>query len=488
MTPACHTVESPIDPHRLSIIAALGTAALGLASLTIGALGLRDLGAVASALDQTNERSALGLILLGLALAVIAGGRGRSWTRAVGCYLASLVAVGAIASLAEQALDFDLASIGVTLPWPVRPPQAASRLSPATAGGFLLLSGGLLLLPYRNSWARRLVQAFVLGTLLIAALALVEYAYGFDSFDAVAPHLAVTVCLASTFLVLSLAVLYSRRDFEIMLPIRSPQMGGLLARQMLPAVLGIPLLLGWVRLVEVRQLGENGFEIGLTIHTLTTIVVFGVLVWLTARSMNDLDLQRVEARHAEQEMRALSEACPLTGSLNRRSLDDRLEREWSRASRSGRPLSAIMLDVDRFKQINDAHGHAAGDAILKRLATILMEECRPTDLVCRYGGDEFCVLVPDATEDRAACLAERLCAELENSQVYVNGQFLTLTGSFGVAERSADMASGDQLIDRADQALLAAKQAGRNRVARASRLAPQDTPERHPCLTADAES
>ena len=182
-----------------------------------------------------------------------------------------------------------------------------SGISSATATCFLILALVMFFLPTRIAVMRRVIEGMILMTMLVSALALVKYAYGFTSFDSVAPELSMTLCLATTFLVLCVGVLYGRRDFAIMQPIRSAQMGGLLARQMLPAVLGIPLLLGWVRLVEVRQLGENGFEIGLTIHTLTTIAAFGVLVWLTARSMNELDSQRQQAKTAEQEMRVLSE-------------------------------------------------------------------------------------------------------------------------------------------------------------------------------------
>ena len=98
----------------------------------------------------------------------------------------------------------------------------------------------------------------------------------------------------------------------------------------------------------------------------------------------------------------------MTGVLNRRSLRDRLEREWSRAQRSGTPLSCIMLDIDYFKNINDTYGHMTGDAVLKMVAATLVQHCRPSDMVARFGGEEFCIVVPETTQRAAMNVAERL--------------------------------------------------------------------------------
>lgn len=419
-----------------------------------------------------NANSALELTLLGAGLWLSTLRTRRRFFANLG--RASATAAGAIAAatLVEYACGYEL-GIDKFVVAGLQPESlhsaSANQMSLATALSVFMLAAALLLLPSRRILTRYVVQILVLTSLLVATLALVGYAYGFESLYDDGTYSFMAVDTAATLLLLCVGLLYTRADFEIMAPVRSTYMGGLLARKMLPAILGIPLLLGWVRLGG-QHFGEYGLEFGVTIHTITTIVAFAALVWCTARSMNAMDSQREMARKAEREMRVLSEVDPLTGALNRRSLHERMEREWSFSLRHQQPLSAIMVDIDFFKQVNDTRGHAEGDAILQTVARILLEQCRPSDLVCRYGGDEFCLLMRDTNEAGATTLAERLRAALSEHHLRGSGQSLPLSGSFGVAERTEDISSAARLIEQADQALLAAKQAGRNRVVRSSTL------------------
>ena len=123
-----------------------------------------------------------------------------------------------------------------------------------------------------------------------------------------------------------------------------------------------------------------------------------------------------------------------------------------------------MLDLDFFKQINDVHGHPAGDSMLKAVAELLLANCRASDFVCRYGGEEFCILLPETNEAAAAAWAQRVRQRLAALRVPAGRGELRLTGSFGVAQCGDDTQDSEELVDLADQALLCAKRAGRDRV------------------------
>ncbi|NJD08786.1 MAG: GGDEF domain-containing protein [Methylococcaceae bacterium] len=156
---------------------------------------------------------------------------------------------------------------------------------------------------------------------------------------------------------------------------------------------------------------------------------------------------------------------PLTGTRNRAALLGCLRREWEMAKRYSQPLSAIMLDVDHFKTINDTYGHSVGDSVLQTVAQIIAGSVRTSDLLFRYGGEEFLVLLAGTGEDAATQLADRIRTTLER-RICLPGDGLTirLTASLGVAcLNHGELA--ETLVHRADQALYRAKAAGRNRVA-----------------------
>jgi len=154
----------------------------------------------------------------------------------------------------------------------------------------------------------------------------------------------------------------------------------------------------------------------------------------------------------------------LSGLWNRRYFDQRLQQEWSEARRHGRSLSLIMCDVDRFKRLNDQFGHPFGDQVIERVAQILSGG-RGSDITCRYGGEEFGVILPSTAADRALEVAERHRVAIE-SHTWSGHDDVIVTSSFGVADlKSLPTDAGmEQLVQAADVALYRAKQSGRNRV------------------------
>ena len=154
---------------------------------------------------------------------------------------------------------------------------------------------------------------------------------------------------------------------------------------------------------------------------------------------------------------------PLTELGNRRALTDRLCQEWARIQRHGGSLAFIMADVDHFKLVNDAHGHPAGDDVLREIAGIISAQCRDSDIPARYGGEEFAVVCTATDAVGATKLAERCREQIEKHEVSLAADTVQVTASFGVAD-SGDATSVDGLVAAADEALYEAKEVGRNRV------------------------
>jgi len=154
----------------------------------------------------------------------------------------------------------------------------------------------------------------------------------------------------------------------------------------------------------------------------------------------------------------------LTGLYNRRYLDETLERELSRARREAIPLALVMLDIDYFKRVNDTHGHQGGDEVLRVLAEVLTEDIRAEDIACRYGGEEFLILLPNMPLDAALVRAETWRAKIEALTVRHGEQVIRFTVSLGLAAFPEHGQSPDELTRSVDLALYQAKHAGRNRV------------------------
>jgi diguanylate cyclase (GGDEF)-like protein/PAS domain S-box-containing protein len=181
---------------------------------------------------------------------------------------------------------------------------------------------------------------------------------------------------------------------------------------------------------------------------------------ITERKQAEDALIRSEALLREQSVRD-----HLTGLFNRRYMEETLERELLRASRKQLSLGLIMLDVDDFKRFNDTWGHAAGDVILRELANLLRGHVRGEDVPCRYGGDEFMIVLPDASMEMTRERAERLCAHTRHLNIQFEGQTLAaVTLSVGVAGFPENGLASAAVLKAADAALYRAKRAGPGRV------------------------
>ena len=174
---------------------------------------------------------------------------------------------------------------------------------------------------------------------------------------------------------------------------------------------------------------------------------------------------RIQTQNAELEQ--LANPDPMTGCLNRRAFYARAEPLFRQAREQGLPLACIMSDIDKFKNFNDTHGHAVGDQVIQQVAGLLKTSLRAGDLLCRYGGEEFCIVLPHTALPEALRVAQRMRArmEAEAGPGVTSVAGLRITSSFGVCTLpESQVASLDKLIEHADAGLYAAKEAGRNRV------------------------
>jgi diguanylate cyclase (GGDEF)-like protein len=203
---------------------------------------------------------------------------------------------------------------------------------------------------------------------------------------------------------------------------------------------------------------------GLSLVILLLIVVGGGVSTVRFRMLRE-HIRRLEAETVTD---------PLTGAFNRRHLDTCLVHAMERLNRLGEPASLLLFDVDRFKEINDELGHAAGDEVLKRLVKVIARRTRRGDLLFRIGGEEFAVLLAGAAGADALVAGEEIRACVESARL-LGGRAVTI--SIGVSELVGEQSAGEWIAD-ADEALYAAKRRGRNRVADRGRVGRYESPSR----------
>lgn len=187
---------------------------------------------------------------------------------------------------------------------------------------------------------------------------------------------------------------------------------------------------------------------------------------LLSSALDRLKESQLEIKNKNKELAILASQDSLTGCLNRRSFFEIMEKTFSDASRSGDTFSCIMLDIDFFKAVNDNYGHGVGDEVIRKVSNVLKESLREGDNVCRYGGEEFCLLLMNTTSSKTIGFAERIRKEIEAIDFSDNPETtdLRVTVSLGISDSKNNAKDNRELVNQADYALYGAKESGRNRV------------------------
>lgn len=209
---------------------------------------------------------------------------------------------------------------------------------------------------------------------------------------------------------------------------------------------------------------KKGDEIQGAIYILEDVTVLKKAKDELIRANGKLQAQMDEIRQLQSDLQEQAIRDPLTGLHNRRYLDETLDRELAMAKREAYHVAFVMIDVDNFKDINDNHGHHAGDCVLKNLGLRLTRQTRASDLVCRLGGDEFMLVLPRVGSADALRLAEQYRASFQESVAVFDGQEIRATLSLGVALFPDQGATTREVISAADRALYQSKRNGRNRI------------------------
>jgi diguanylate cyclase (GGDEF)-like protein len=202
---------------------------------------------------------------------------------------------------------------------------------------------------------------------------------------------------------------------------------------------------------------------GIISAALLSLIIAPPIYWLVAMPIKREYEKRLQAERRAAELGEQAITDPLTRTRNRRGITIGVLEAMAHAERYSHPLSVAMVDIDHFKEVNDTHGHKAGDRVLEAVASILVEHLRMPDKVGRYGGEEFLLVFPETGLEQTHKIAERIRAAVSRAEFDIGEQKIKLTISIGATlfEKAEDL---EQLLSRADQALYEAKQSGRNLV------------------------
>lgn len=318
---------------------------------------------------------------------------------------------------------------------------------------------GLYYTPGQTQSGPELLDVIALGALFL-------FVIGYGLSRGTHYQLAAVLVIGSMLIASFGAVIVNHQDVRI---IANLVLGGLIAGLFLSArATAFVFIITFLGLLLLTVLIPD-FTIIDNINALFFVLTVGGLVIMAANLrqsyLEQIDRQTRELIENEARLLELSHHDPLTGLLNRRYLEEMFTREILRAARKNYPIGVIMADIDHFKQFNDTHGHAAGDAVLVQVAHFLQAHVRETDFTCRYGGEEFLMILPEATREITQMRAEHIREEIHELKIEYEGRPLeAVTLSLGVAMFQEHGLTKEALFNAVDGALYRAKHEGRNRV------------------------
>ncbi|XID74430.1 diguanylate cyclase [Alkanindiges sp. WGS2144] len=355
-----------------------------------------------------------------------------------------------------------------------------SRMSPLSTVNWILIGASLYLLTYRNYQILNFARLLVVPIIVTSIMVLIGYAYGVRDLYRFGFYNPLSPLSAVLFILLSVSLLFMHAERGFMRLFVGKTLGSRMARGLLPTLIVIFISIGWLgRQGSAMGWYNSQFETSILIF-LTLLLSSCLIIW-QARAQHGQELLRQRAQHAlelshlqlekkverrtyelqqlTKELEALSLTDSLTKLPNRRAFEQRMDIEWQRSLRYGSPLSVMVLDVDHFKRFNDDFGHQTGDHVLSQVGALLAETVRGIDFACRYGGEEFVVILPNSSLKDALPIAERVREQVAQYP----WEKRPVTVSIGLASFGQQQ-SAQELINDADQALYQAKAQGRNRV------------------------
>jgi len=445
--------------RRLSEVAGIATFLIGAMAMTGWILGVDSLKSVVPGLITMKANTALVLMLLGGSLYSTAAHTERYKTAA---RVAALIAFALATTVFSQYVHGH--DLGVDLLLFYEAPGTVGTVHPGrmalnTSVCLLLVGVGLLVADTRYGAVATPAIGVAVG--VAALLALVGYFAGVTNLYGFAKQTQMAVPTAVGIFLLGFGLLASRPDRGPMRLLASEGAGGTLVRRLIPTIV-LGMLLLTILHLGGQAVGLYGTATGAWLLASASITLFVPIVWRAAWSIEHADAER---RVLAKELKRLSERDPLTGLYNRRRLHEEIVRQLATLHRHLRPFGLLVIDLDRFKQVNDTAGHAAGDALLVEVAHALKRQLRTADYVARVGGDEFVVLLPDVKAGTVEAVTEKLLRSLREIHIPFGATTLRPYASIGgvTCLPPGDEAwTPDSVLHAADLELYTAKAGGRD--------------------------